>query len=77
MRAQHGGEVAGRVADVGVEHPADGVSASRLRRRREAADLQRQIDVVGVVAEARQQEGIELFTEAKVPVSPPAALRIR
>ncbi len=60
MAAQHVGEVAAGVVDVGVEHGADRDLRRRRGRRGEAADRQVEIDVVGVVAQARLQEGIEL-----------------
>ena len=49
----------------GVQRRAHGVLRRVGGRRREAADLQREIGVVGVVAQARQQEGIVLVDRGK------------
>jgi hypothetical protein len=54
----HRREVAGRADSGGVEHGTHGGLVLRLGLGCEATDLQGEVDVVGVVAQARLQEGI-------------------
>jgi hypothetical protein len=70
--AQHGREVAGRIGRAHVEGGADCHLVRRLRRLLEAADLQVEIGVVGVVAEARLQERKGVAGEACIGAAQPA-----
>ena len=57
--ADHGGEVAARSGDALVEGAADGRLVGRGAADAEAAGLEGEIDVVGVVGERGLEEGIE------------------